>query len=471
MNSRAIVERVTGSPLLLGVDIGTSSTKAVLLDATGREVVAARRATPFITRGDRTEMAVGDLLRCLTGVFDELGDLRRWVTGVGFAGMAESGAPFDRSGAPLAPVIAWHDSRGEEVVRRLERDFGPDLSRRVGQKVRAVMTVAKLGWLVGNGVGDVARWLGVPELGLHALTGAERTEFSLAVRTGCYDVATRQWLPEVTASLGFSVDVFGEVAAAGAAMGRVSAEAASWSRLPAGIPVTVAGHDHLAGLAGAGVRAGQWGNSVGTAETIVARSVELPDLAAALESRIAVNLLPGGQERVGLVSAARAGIVLEAVSAALGHNPADLDRMAVGTEPLPVEDGVIDDLAQRDPTRLPNGSPGEVWAGVLHALVARTADGCERLRTLFGDAEAMVVFGGGSVSEPWHRAKTERLDVPVRRSVGATAVARGAAVHAGVAAGWWASADDAPPPPALPESPAFTTRRGGRPDRPGGGRA
>ena len=73
-------------------------------------------------------------------------------------------------------------------------------------------TVAKLGWLVENGLAADApagwRWLGVPELVLRALTGAEATEWSLAARTGCFDVGRREWLPEVAPAAGFDVDVF-----------------------------------------------------------------------------------------------------------------------------------------------------------------------------------------------------------------------------------------------------------------------
>ena len=111
--------------------------------------------------------------------------------------MAESGAPFDVHGEPLAPVIAWHDRRGEEIAERLDDRFGVDLSGRIGQRIRYIATTAKLGWLVDDGLHGVTTWLGVPELVLHALTGAEATEHSLAARTACLDVTTAEWLPDV----------------------------------------------------------------------------------------------------------------------------------------------------------------------------------------------------------------------------------------------------------------------------------
>ncbi|MCA1674255.1 MAG: hypothetical protein LC799_19385 [Actinobacteria bacterium] len=276
--------------VLLGIDVGTSRTKAVLVDEQGREVASAAVATPFATQEGRAEMEVEALCASLRDVVVALGDGRGRVVAVGLAGMAESGAPLDRGGQALAPVIAWHDDRGEEAVSRLEDHFGPDLALRIGQRVRTVLTVAKLGWLIEHGTTATALWLGVPELGLHALTGSTATEFSLAARTGCYDVGTREWIPEVPEVLGFSIDVFPMVRPAGAVMGRISADGAAWSGLAKGIPVTVAGHDHLAGMAGAGVMARDAANSVGTAETVVARSATPPDAATALAQGVRLTV-------------------------------------------------------------------------------------------------------------------------------------------------------------------------------------
>jgi xylulokinase len=406
--------------VLLGLDIGTSRTKAVLLDAAGGEAGAATVATPFLTTDGRVEMEVGALLSCLSEVLAGLGGARRQVVAVGIAGVAESGAPLDAGGAPLAPVIAWHDERGSEAVAVLERTFGPELALRTGQPPNTKLTAAKLGWLVGNGVGGVARWLGVPELAVRALTGAEATEHSLAARTGCYDVVAHGWMPEVAAAVGFSTGVFAPVHPAGAAMGLVSPEGAAWSGLPAGVPVTIAGHDHLAGMAGAGVGPDEVANSVGTAETVVGRASTAPDMGAAVANGAAVSIYPGGTEWAVMVSAARAGPVIEEAAAALGLSPAECDALSA------------------------DGERGRVWAGVLADLTDRTVGAYRRLTGVIGPRARVVVFGGGSVSEPWLRAKAAALPVPVVRSTVTSAVARGAAVHAGVAAGWWPSEAEAP---------------------------
>jgi xylulokinase len=417
--------------VLLGLDIGTSRTKAVLLDAGGVEAGAATVATPFVTTDGRVEMPVDALLDCLRAVFVELAERRRQVVAVGVAGIAESGAPLDEAGQPLAPVIAWHDERGAEAVALLEREFGPDLALRIGQPPNTKMTVAKLGWLVANGgMQGMHRWLGVPELALRAMTGVDATEHSLAARTGCYDVVDHRWMPDVAGALGFSTEAFAPVHAAGSVMGRVSAGGAAWCGLPEGLPVTIAGHDHLAGMAGAGAGPDDVANSVGTAETVAGRTAAAPDMAAAVAARAAVSIYPGGTEWAVMVSAARAGPVVDAAAADLGRSPAELDALALAGD----------------------AGAGRAWQRVLDDLTARTVDAYPRLTGVLGTRRRVVVFGGGSVSEPWLRAKAAALPVPVVRSTVTSAVARGAAVHAGVAVGWWASEAGTPPPVRPPAS-------------------
>jgi xylulokinase len=444
--------------VLLGLDLGTSSIKAILVDATGEERAAASVATPFTASDGRVEVPVERFRAAVAEVLEGL-EPRSEVVAVGIAGMAESGAAFDGDGRSVSPVIAWNDERGGDVVDRVVERFGDGLAVRIGQPLRTVSSVAKLGWLAKER--EAACWLGVPELALHSLTGAAATEHSLAARTGCYDVGERAWMPEVAEAAGVAVGVgvFPLVRAAGTSMGRVSAAGAGWSGLPEGVPVTIAGHDHLAGMVGAGVGAGDLANSVGTAETVVGRVGRCPDRVRTLGLRVAVTVFPGGREWAVLASAVRAGLVVGRAAAALGRSPSDLDRLALELQAGPGgpgalagldAGGLIPELVAGRPVRFPQGEPGPVWAAVLDALAERTRDAAERVAEAVGGVRRVVVFGGGSRSRPWLEAKARVLPVPLWRSAVPDAVARGAALFAGVAAGWWASPDAAPAPPLEP---------------------
>jgi xylulokinase len=402
------------TPVLLGVDVGTSRIKAVLVD---RSRTVRRRATvptPFEDQGDGTVEMTPDALRAaVAGAIRSLGE-RDTVAAVGIAGLAESGAPL-RDGQPLAGIPAWFDRRGEEVARRLCGPAWDDLPRRIGQRPRSVSSVAKLGALRDEGMDAPDRWLGVPELVLWWLTGVEATDWSLAARTGALDIGTGTWIDEVCAEIGVTSRVWAPVRRAGEVLGAVTVASAAGFGLPEGIPVTLAGHDHLA-AAEAIVGDGELGNSVGTAETVLRLCSGLPDVARAVELGVAVTRRPGGHGWALLAGAARAGLVLTELAARLGADPAVLDRM---------------DTA--DPA-----SPGGRWAHELERLAERTAEAVRRLTDLTGPARSMVVFGGGSASDQWLAAKARRLSpMELRRSAVPDAAAFGAACAAGVAAGWW----------------------------------
>ncbi len=441
------------APLLLGIDLGTSGTKVVVVDEGGVEVASAARPTPFRATTAGVEADVDAVLAAVAAGLEELGGWLADVVAVGIAGVAESGTPLDAGGRFLGPVIAWHDRRGAEVVERLEHRFGEDVSRAMGQRLRTVSSVAKLGWQAAHGADSVRWWLGVPELCLHHLAGIRATDFSLAARTGAYDVRRREPMPDVLSTLGLPEDVFSLPEPAGSVMGTVSAAGAAWSGLEAGLPVTVAGHDHLAGLVGAGVAAGDLGNSVGTAESVVYRSATLPDVRAAIDRRAFVTVWPDGEGWAVLAGAARAGLVLAAASSALGASPAELDSLALQAGTVDAA-GWVDTLdgAARSGVPMAHGSPapagppGALWNGVLRALAVRTWDAVDRVEAVAGPGRRLVVFGGGSRSRPWLETKAALGRLPVLRSTAGEPAARGAALFAGVAAGWWQSVDDAPAP-------------------------
>jgi xylulokinase len=456
----------------------------VLIDAAGAEQAGASVPTPFAASADGIDMSVAALEGALCEVVAALGPTRESVAAVGVAGLAESGAPL-LAGRPVGPIIAWHDGRGEETVASLERRFGPDLPRRTGRRLRTVSSLAKLGWLLDHGLAVPDRWLGVPELALWLLSGCEATEHSLAARTGAYDVLERRWLPAVIAHVlgraapeqasvprggpewagpgeaegepGDRVEpraagametvlplgLFPAVRAAGTAMGFVTQEAAAAYGLTDGIPVTIAGHDHLAAAAGLGAGPGDLLNSVGTAETLLRRLDAAPDMDRALELDLAVTVWPGGDAWCVLASAARSGVVLGELAASFGRSPEELDRLAISFVRSPAEQKRL----------APSGTAaGRAWSDSLADLAARTVAAGARVADLVGPHDRLIVFGGGSRSIPWLAAKAAAAGVPVFRCTVADAAARGAGVAAGSAAGWW-GAGAGPRPAVEPVNP------------------
>lgn len=268
----------TGSSgVLIGLDIGTTNTKAVAFDPTSGRVITvvsiptrSLSPAPGWTEIDPEELWQG-VTTCLRQVVTQV---EAPVLGIGVSSMAEAGVPLDTEGKPLYRIIHWHDPRTEPQLRRTLAHFGPPhLFRVTGQAPRHVYSLYKLLWLrehEPDAFAALHRWLCISDYVAWRLTGVAATDFSLASRTMLLDQRKRQWSAEMLDYAEIRPEQLPELAQAGTEIGRVTAGAADQTHVAAGTPVVIGGHDHLCGsLAAGAVSPGQVVDSIGTAEGLV----------------------------------------------------------------------------------------------------------------------------------------------------------------------------------------------------------
>ena len=104
--------------LFVGVDVGTTTSKAVVFTEDGDPVASGRTGTPWSATASGAELDATALLDAATSAIAEAlaACPSGPVGGLGVTSMAESGVLLDRRGQPVAPVIAWHDTRDEHRV-------------------------------------------------------------------------------------------------------------------------------------------------------------------------------------------------------------------------------------------------------------------------------------------------------------------------------------------------------------------
>lgn len=275
---------------LLGIDVGTSSTKAVILEAgSGRlAAVSVRRHRVSAQHDDRAESDPEDWLRSARRAVR--GALRRArqqspgaVAAVGLSGQMHGLVLADRAGAPLRPAILWADRRARaEAARYLE--LGEQRRRALANPAVAGMTGPLLCWVAAHEPGAYARaawalqakdWLRL------RLTGRAGAEHSDASGTLLYDFAEGGWSRQVVAALGLRGDLLAPLARSDDLAGGLTAEAAGILDLPEGIPVAYGAADTAAALEGTGApRPGELQLTIGTgAQVVAARGEPLPDRA------------------------------------------------------------------------------------------------------------------------------------------------------------------------------------------------
>jgi sugar (pentulose or hexulose) kinase len=430
--------------LLLGIDVGTTYCKALVLDSGGEELGEARERTPWtpVPTGAeidphtvaRTALAVAAraLAESAPGV----------VAAVGIAGMAETGVLLDRHGEPVGPAIAWHDARGTDEARSIGDELGRrTFSAKTGLPASALCSLSKLSWQRSHapGAADAVRWLGMPEWVARALGAADVAELSLASRTGLLSLRDRAWWPEALAWLGVPDGFLAEPVPAGTPVGRVG------DALPAarGAVITIAGHDHVTAMVGAGATAdGDVLHSSGTADVFV-RSVEPLEAqrtADAVESGVTVgwHVIP---ERWTLISGNELNVTLATVLQLLGvDGQAERDALTAAAAELgPAERSLrLEGVGEAGPMSLQGIAPGmsraHVWRAALEAGADLSAATLARNDAVGGPRRRIIATGGGVRGAGARAVKEERMG-PIEWSPVQEATARGAAVLAGVAAG------------------------------------
>ena len=415
--------------VVVGMDIGTTSAKAVVQSAVQHDAPYAELPTPWQSgRHGQTEV---DPYRLLDVAVELLGRAVReaesaWgpvrVRGIGVAGMAESGVLIGGGGRPVAPVIAWFDHRGSRELEQAAKDapqFAAAFERTTGLPYSAQASLAKLLWLrtAGHLADRASTWLSVPEWIVFGLGGDLVREPSLASRTGLIDQGTGALWPTAAAVAGLPARILPDERPAGCATGRLRHEGADPAA--AGAVLTVAGHDHPVAAIGAGVTGmDDLFNSSGTAD-VLARS--LPGTLAEATRQAVVSagwsagrhVLPGTSL---LLAGVSGGLLLRRVLAALGAEAAGtraaLDRASLDVGDLPAGLSVTGDGRSQDHVvvRIADGaSPAAIWAAAVRYTAGQARRMLDDIELVVGPHRRAVAAGGWTRMESVRAAKTAAI--------------------------------------------------------------
>jgi xylulokinase len=364
----------------------------------------------------------------------------RSVVAIGIASMGESGAVIDARGDVVTPIVSWYDARARPLAEALRERFSGPRWDLIGRPMRAKSSVAMLAYWARSGV-PVRKWLGVAEIVAWALTGEMISEPSLAARTCAYDITRDRYEPEILEAIGAPDDVFPEVAAAGA---RAVPTVTMYARdvgLEVGTLVTVAGHDHSVGAAGAGAEPNDLVDSLGTSELLLRYSERLP-LKNLLSIGAEAARAPGRTDWAITVCPAHSGALLAEMSDALGRIGHDrLGRMARSAGvPASVQfcrlegKGSEARFSQLSPANTSRSAEeiGCIWAEAIEQLARAAATRADELDRIAGPAATTLIIGGGGRDRYWMSRKAAQapkrmlrcspIDEPV--AYGAAALAR-----------------------------------------------
>jgi xylulokinase len=451
--------------LYIGLDIGSTHIKAAAYDRHGELKAIARTSTlAHVTKdggiyhlaSELWEITVKTIQLCMEQVQGHK------IIAVGIASVAEAGVLLDASGEPVGPVMAWYDQRPNLYLNRVKSKVPAlEFYRKTGLYPQAKYSLMKFIWMREHSPDQWNRgctWLHIAEYIAYCLTGAKRTEVSLASRTMLFNIVKRDWDDDLIAEFGIKKQLLQQTVEAGQVVGSVLKAVSGYTKIPEGTPVTIAGHDHIVGAFGiGGTLDGDVTNSCGTAETLV---ITMPkqnvnELTEIPKYSIGCHVVP--DRYYALLPVGTTGGIMEWFLSITGWDYEQLLKVLskengvnknLGFYPHPLGDSDSDNHVQTAwfGGALTNTHSGQMAAAIIQGLSCLFRYRMELLQNLNIAVGRLMTIGGSTKNVYWMQAKADILNRPMHIVRDSEGVARGAAILAAKSSD---QLDEIPVPPSF----------------------
>lgn len=434
---------------LLGIDVGTTATKAVVLDSDRGPVAGAERESTLLSpHPGWAEENTGQWWDNVCQLAKELA-ANREVAAVGFSGMVPSVILLDAAGEVVRPSIQQNDARaGREIdqlrarlaeARVLERTGSPVTQQSVGPTLRWLAAREPEAWAAARTV------LGSYDLMAFRLTGERGVERNWALESGLYDLETGAWAPDIVEAAGVDPSLLPEVRRPDALAGTVTEIAAGATGLRAGTPVVAGSADHVASAFAAGiVEEGDLLVKLGGAGDVLLATEE-----PMIDPRLYLDfhLIPDRYLPNGCMAASGSLIRWFQSHVAGGASLAELDREA--EEAGPGAGGIVAlpyFLGEKTPINDPGArgafvglhlghGRGHLFRAVLEAIAFGFRHHVDVFVERGHPPRRVRVTNGGARSPVWPQVTADVLGLPLERLAVAGGSALGAAFAAGMGVG------------------------------------
>lgn len=270
-------------PLLLGLDLGTSSVKATLVDSKGSVLLSTSRSYPIET--PRPGWCEQDPALWWLSVKDAVQELLRKtgvdggaVSSVCVSGQMHGMVLLNSFREVLRPAIIWSDNRSRSQRMQIENELGVEALIEIsGNRAATGFAAVSFLWVRQNEprIAEAVKKLLFPKDYIRMrLTGVVCTDFSDASGSLLLDIRRRQWSNEVASTVGIELDTLPEIKGSHEAAGELAKGAAEELGLRPGTIVATGGGDSMVGALGCGViREGVWSVNIGTGGQVLSPAI------------------------------------------------------------------------------------------------------------------------------------------------------------------------------------------------------
>lgn len=451
----------------IGMDVGTSGTKAVLFDDKGKALSSHTAEYPMEQPHngwaeqdpERWWQAAKEALMAVASEVDTDS-----VKGIGLTGQMHSLVMLDAAGAVIRPAILWCDQRTAAECAYIEETVGHRrLMDITANPALTGFTASKLMWVKRHEPENYARCAHVllaKDYIRYRLTGEFATDMSDASGMQLLDVAHRCWSAELLERLGVDPGWLGKLYESPEVTGGVTVQAAALTGLAVGTPVVAGAGDNAAAAVGTGtVRDGDAFTTIGTSGVVFAHTDRM-----CVDPKGRVHTfccaVPGAWHVMGVTQAA--GLSLKWFRDTLCPDLLQQDRPYVTMDQLAKEAGPGAHrllflpylMGERTPHLDPaargtfvglsaSHTRGDLIRAVLEGVSFSLKDCLSLLREMQVTPRSMMLCGGGSYSPLWREILTDVYGMPLLRLKQEEGPAMGAAILAMVGTGLYATVPEA----------------------------
>ena len=460
---------------VLGIDIGTSCAKCLLITRDGHVAARASREYPLLT--PRPGWAEQDPAWWIEAAFSSIRALLETsgispaeIEGISFSGQMHGLVPLDRDGRVIRKSILWCDQRTEMQCRETEELAGgrESLLSLTNNVMLAGYTGGKLLWMLQEepeGFRRMTVFLCPKDYLRYCLTGVICMDVSEASGTGLFDTRNRRWCEPLIHALNLDISLFPQVLESTDPAGNVTPEAAEITGLAAGTPCFAGGGDAVVQSFGSGlIREGRAGAVIGTAGN-VSMGFEHYMVNPGGKLQAFCGVTPGSYMSFGATQTAggalrwfRDELCGDIREQALRQDADAFDLMSALAEQSPPGANGVAFAPYLSGERCP--WPDASARGVLYGLSLKSTQAdviravmegiVYSLRQIvdiyrsFTRVDSVAASGGGARGKLFLRMQADIFGVPVvTMSAASEGGAYGAALIAGLGAGWYRSAPEA----------------------------
>ncbi len=448
--------------MYLGIDIGTSGVKAVIVD--DAQTVVDQASAPLSVSRPQPLWSEQDPASWWTATDAAVRKLdtraRRAVRAIGLSGQMHGATCLDEDNQIIRPAILWNDGRAGDVCQQMMGDM-PSLTSITGNLAMPGFTAPKLQWMRENepeNFGRVAKVLLPKDYVRFLMSGDFASDMSDSAGTLWMDVAGRDWSDEVLALTGLTRDHMPKLYEGSEATGTLSQSVADdWGM--SCVPIAAGGGDNAAGAVGSGVvKAGEGFVSLGTSGVVfLADDQYRPNTDGAVHTFC--HALPKLWHQMSVILSAASAVDFVARIAGfetegdLYDQTADARTPGKGAIFLPYLSG------ERTPHNDPHAkgaffglghddTPLSMAQAALEGVAFALADGVDVLKETGAKIDSLSVIGGGSRSKWWGEVIASAMNLPLTyRTASAVGPAFGAARLARLCLNEHSLGDICTPPP------------------------